>query len=361
LDGENAVGATMNSGALTTNILDSLGQIGIKDESGAFLNQPYSTGSLGEICIPLWVGTNNFTLVADEIFPGNEKYGSVLFFDGVPTAPQIAVCNFNGGTGEFLVQPAGTGITGSANGGLLLDKAPGKSEYIAPDGTKIEVLSFVVNSKSGITDEVSGGDPGSNGTPDTTAKLSLKVTPPVAVPVAAFSTSPGSGNAPLKVAFTDASTGFPAFWNWNFGDGTASTGQNTVHIYNRAGNYTATLIAGNGNGTNSTSAIITVSEQAKPLLPVANFSSNITSGYAALPVQFTDLSENATQWNWDFGDGAFSTERNPAHVYYVTGNYTITLTVINVNGKSAKTSQIIVSKSSDDPNSENNDNSTNNS
>ncbi len=63
----------------------------------------------------------------------------------------------------------------------------------------------------------------------------------------------------------------------------------------------------------------------EPVLPVANFSSNVTSGYAPLSVQFTDLSKNATGWNWNFGDGANSTEQNPIHTYSTAGNYTVTL------------------------------------
>ena len=51
------------------------------------------------------------------------------------------------------------------------------------------------------------------------------------------------------------------------------------------------------------------------VLPIANFSSNITMGNTPLSVQFTDLSENATEWNWDFGDGTNSTEQNPTHTY----------------------------------------------
>lgn len=357
LDGENSTGFTINPGGLTTNTLDSLGQIGIKDESGAFINQPYFGGSLGEVSVPLWIGTNNFTLVADGVYSGNENYGAVLFFDGAITPPQIAVYNSNGKTGKFSVQTAGTNITGSANGGLLLDKASGKSVYISPDRTKVEVVSFVVDSKSGTTDEVSGGNSGANGIPDTTAKLSLKVTPSVIIPVAAFSASPTSGNAPLKVTFTDTSTGSPTSWNWNFGDGASSTEKNAVHTYSSAGSYTVTLTASNGNSTNSISAILTVSEQ--PVLPVADFNSNVTSGYVSLPVQFNDLSKNTTQWNWDFGDGAISTEQNPVHVYIAAGKYTVTLTVSNANGQNAKKSQISVNKSSDDSNSGNNDNSTN--
>lgn len=35
-------------------------------------------------------------------------------------------------------------------------------------------------------------------------------------------------------------------WNWNFGDGNTSTDQNPLHLYNAAGVYTVTVIAGNG-------------------------------------------------------------------------------------------------------------------
>ena len=40
-----------------------------------------------------------------------------------------------------------------------------------------------------------------------------------------------------------------------------------------------------------------------PIAPVANFDSNVTSGNAPLAVQFNDLSKNANQWDWNFGDG----------------------------------------------------------
>ena len=40
-----------------------------------------------------------------------------------------------------------------------------------------------------------------------------------------FQASPSSGVAPLKVQFTDTSTGSLTSWFWNFGDGTTSTNQ----------------------------------------------------------------------------------------------------------------------------------------
>ena len=77
------------------------------------------------------------------------------------------------------------------------------------------------------------------------------------------------------------------------------------------------------------------------VFPVVNFSSNITAGNIPLSVQFTDSSENANGWYWDFGDGTNSTEQNPIHTYSATGNYTANLTINNANGTNSKS--IIIS------------------
>ena len=82
--------------------------------------------------------------------------------------------------------------------------------------------------------------------------------------------------------------------------------------------------------------VYTQLEQPKAVLPVANFSSNVTSGYAPLSVQFNDSSENATECNWDFGDGYNCTEQNPLHIYNKAGNYTVNLTAINANGTNSR-------------------------
>ena len=59
-------------------------------------------------------------------------------------------------------------------------------------------------------------------------------------------------------------------------------------------------------------------------------------------MKFTDLSENATGWNWDFGDGTNSTEQNPTHTYSAAGNYTLKLMVSNANGIALKLATINV-------------------
>ena len=78
------------------------------------------------------------------------------------------------------------------------------------------------------------------------------------IPVANFSSSPASGYAPLTVKFTDQSTGSPSSWNWDFGDGTTSTDQNTTHTYSTAGNYTVTLTVSNAAGNSTITGIINV-------------------------------------------------------------------------------------------------------
>jgi serine protease AprX len=72
------------------------------------------------------------------------------------------------------------------------------------------------------------------------------------------------------------------------------------------------------------------------ILPIANFTSNVTRGPAPLLVKFTDLSESATKWNWDFGDGTYSTVKSPKHTYSKVGNYTVKLTVSNKDGSNSK-------------------------
>jgi parallel beta-helix repeat protein len=60
-------------------------------------------------------------------------------------------------------------------------------------------------------------------------------------PVAAFSGAPTSGDKPLEVTFTDASTGPITTWSWDFGDGQTSTQQNPSHTYTDVGDFTVSL------------------------------------------------------------------------------------------------------------------------
>ena len=167
------------------------------------------------------------------------------------------------------------------------------------------------------------------------------------LPVANFTSNVTNGYVPLSVQFTDLSKNATGR-SWDFeNDGKVdSTDETPVHVYTVPGNYTVNFTANNENGTDSKTLKIVV--QAAPnedkVLPVADFSTSVTSGYAPLSVQFTDLSQNATSRNWDFNsDGIVdSSDANPVYVYTASGTYTATLTVSNKNGTSSKTAPITV-------------------
>ena len=150
-------------------------------------------------------------------------------------------------------------------------------------------------------------------------------------PVANFTATPTSGNAPLTVQFTDASTGEPTSWNWSFGDGDVSVEQNPSHVYAAAGTYTVALNVSNAGGNNTMvkTGYVVVTNQG----PIADFTGTPLSGNSPLQVQFTDVSTiSPISWSWDFGDGVFSTDQNPLHMYWNPGTYTVNLTAVNASG-----------------------------
>jgi PKD repeat protein len=62
------------------------------------------------------------------------------------------------------------------------------------------------------------------------------------------------------------------------------------------------------------------------IVPVtADFVADLTSGVSPFTVHFTNLSTNASSYQWDFGDGNTSTDVNPTHIYTLSGIYTVTL------------------------------------
>jgi len=137
------------------------------------------------------------------------------------------------------------------------------------------------------------------------------------------------------VHFTDLSTNSPSDWKWDFGDGTAGTGQNPDHAYHQAGVYSVTLTASDvyTSISHTKRNYITVVNT-----PHADFSADKTKGITPFAVKFNDLSTGSpTQWAWDFGDGGTSSEQNPMHIYTTVGSsstsrYTVTLTATNANG-----------------------------
>jgi len=122
-------------------------------------------------------------------------------------------------------------------------------------------------------------------------------------------------------------------WRWDFGDGVKAEGDQTSHTFEHEGDYNIKLmVTDDGGAENMAQRRIMVREQEPPdTRPTASFE------FTPCPVQlinseveFSDTSEGAVwSWEWDFGDGTTSSEKNPVHRYGKTGTYTV---ILKVNG-----------------------------
>ena len=122
-------------------------------------------------------------------------------------------------------------------------------------------------------------------------------------------------------------------WLWDFGDGTQSSQQNPVHIYNAAGNYTVTLKVTNDKGCSS---VFVKTSYIKISGGVQTQFSNTQPQVCRPPfvINFTNTSTGpgTLTWYWNFGDGNTSNQQNPSHTYNAAGNYTITLATTSSSG-----------------------------
>ncbi len=139
-----------------------------------------------------------------------------------------------------------------------------------------------------------------------------------------------------KVTFKNTSENATNY-TWDFGDGNKSTDENPVHTYAKDGTYTVKLTAKDSSGkSNDKTATITLNGTS--IQVVASFT--FTKGTEGGTVTFTNASENATSYAWDFGDQNTSTDENPTHMYAKDGTYTVKLTARNA-GKSADTTATV--------------------
>lgn len=120
--------------------------------------------------------------------------------------------------------------------------------------------------------------------------------------------------------------GAPSTSIWDYGDGSPlDTAATPTHTYAAPGSYT---ICSNVIGLcSSDTSCTTITICSAPALSDFNYSINYPD------VTFSDQSQNALSWSWDFGDGDTSTLQNPTHTYATFGLYTVCLTVTDICGQ----------------------------
>jgi gliding motility-associated-like protein len=140
------------------------------------------------------------------------------------------------------------------------------------------------------------------------------------------------GCTPLEVNFTNASSPVGSNCYWDFGNGENSSSCGTASsIYTVPGCYDVTLTVEENGCSNSVvlNDFICVADQ-----PQANFSFTPNEGTIfETTFEFTNQSQNADIFTWDFDDGTISSAVDPTHVYEeVPGGYLVCLTASNAYG-----------------------------
>ena len=121
--------------------------------------------------------------------------------------------------------------------------------------------------------------------------------------------------------FTNLSSGLGVLYSWDFGDNQPTSAQySPTHYYSTAGSYSVTLSATVGNCVSDTSIIVNVNPA-----PQANISASSSSGCAPLTINFSNTSTGSPTYAWSFGDGTYSSQSTPSHIYTGAGLYNVQL------------------------------------
>lgn len=159
--------------------------------------------------------------------------------------------------------------------------------------------------------------------------------PPSNNPVASFTYSPVSGDAPLAVTFDGSSSYDPdgniVAYNWGLGDGTTGTGALVTHTYTRSGHFAVRLTVTDNDGkTGSTTKYVDVIKVNEP--PAADFKFSPNTGIYPCEITFDgglsrDPDGSIIQYSWSFGDGGRGSGRVVRHTYIRWGTFSVSLTV----------------------------------
>ena len=140
----------------------------------------------------------------------------------------------------------------------------------------------------------------------------------------------GAGCAPLTVHFNNEST-YANSYRWEFSDGSVRSDDNPVHVLHEPGVYDVTFYVEGYEGTE----LVKVHSAVVEVFPTAQATFTLSPNHAIVPGQTVyclNLSENATIYAWDLGDGTTSMVESSVHEYLEPGVYDVTLTANNVWG-----------------------------
>lgn len=155
---------------------------------------------------------------------------------------------------------------------------------------------------------------------------------------------------PSEIQFVSTVTGGvgPYTYKWDFADGTNSTDQNPVHLFDAPGTYEVKVTATDSRGVSVTDTVqLDFSNTGNLTPPVILSTTTITPAKLAVTIQadsvdeyqpsniqFTSTLTGGTgpfTYQWNFGDGTTSATQNPEHLFDAPGSYDVVLIVTDAN------------------------------
>jgi PKD repeat protein len=169
----------------------------------------------------------------------------------------------------------------------------------------------------------------------------------------------------LRCSFDDKSKdddGSITTRQWDFGDGSTSSERNPSHSYASAGDFSVTLtVTDNGGATDTRTRTAGPSSPSSPppdppspppaqnKAPHADFEVACQDLRCTFVDRSSDEDGSVARWEWDFGDGSTSSERNPSHTYGNAGKYDVLLVVTDDDGAADTRSHKAEPKSPPEP------------
>lgn len=287
------------------------------DGDSAFVQNPahvYSTSGNYNVTLIVTVGTSCNSSITQQVSVTGSPVANF-------TANKVCLSN------PTSFNDLSTGSTGTFINSWLWDFGDGASDTVQfPFHTYttagIYIATLEVTSNIGCTDTIS---------------VAVTVDD---VPLPGFTTSAlhCSGNL---IQFTDTTfvmNDSIITWFWDFNDGTTSTLQNPSHAFAAGGIKIVTLTAISSAGCSAT-AQLPVTVQQSP-----QFTFLSSQGCLGDSTQFTYVVTGisaAFTYNWNFGDGTHAYIPSPKHLFSASGNYNVTLTVLDSAGCSVTVADTI--------------------
>jgi|GEM_PF-2539025 len=140
--------------------------------------------------------------------------------------------------------------------------------------------------------------------------------------------------ATVNLSTTPFAPGDDLIWTWS--DGVVQNGEHVQRVFEQSGAFTVKLTITHNTAVYSVEKEIVID---MPLAPIADFEIEETKRGMKKDIHFQNLSDNATQWRWDFGDSTLTNEETPVHAFDTVGYFRILLTASNEVGCTDTASQ----------------------